>query len=209
MPATVCKDTPLETPSTTRLVIRVKLVPATPPPPAAARHLSKSALLLIVGAVAVLLSWLAISTFNTDPPLPSVASAPKPATEAIATSSAAATSVEPEVRPPPEPPIAAVNEVIPDVPQSALDTIRGTIRVAVRVIIDKQGAVIETVTEDRGPSRYFERLSVDASKQWTFTPAAATERRAKLLRFNFTRYGATAQASPEALDPEPGARSSR
>jgi TonB family protein len=84
--------------------------------------------------------------------------------------------------------------VIPDVSKSALDTIRGTIRVAVRVKIDKQGTVIGTITEERGPSRYFERHAVDASKKWTFTPAKVDER-TMLLKFNFTRFGATAEAS--------------
>lgn len=104
--------------------------------------------------------------------------------------------VEPEARPQPDAPIAAVNEVIPDVSKSSLDTIRGTIKVSVRVIVDKQGTVIEAAAQDRGPSRYFERKAVGAAKQWTFTPANLEERRAVLLKFNFTRNGATAEANP-------------
>ena len=101
----------------------------------------------------------------------------------------------PEVPEQPDAPPSPVNEVIPTVPRSALDTIRGTIRVAVRVTIDSQGAVVDTTAEERGPSRYFERLSLEAAKHWIFTPAQLEDRRVMFVRFNFTRAGATATAS--------------
>lgn len=182
-------------PSTTRLTIRVKLVPQEPePPPASPQRLSKPAL-VILGVVAVLLIWLGVRTFRSDPThtddsaVVRSAPAPQPVTEAPAR------PVEPRARPRPDAPLSPVNEVIPDVPQSALNTIRGTIKVSVLVTIDKQGAVVKTATKDRGPSRYFERLAVDASKQWTFTPANLEERRTMLVGFNFTRGGVAAEAS--------------
>jgi TonB family protein len=92
--------------------------------------------------------------------------------------------------------LSATNEVTPKVPQSALNTITGTVRVSVRVTIDKQGAVVDTAPEDGGPSRYFERISVDASRKWTFAPAASEEQRTMLVKFNFTREGVTAHADP-------------
>ena len=97
----------------------------------------------------------------------------------------------------------AINEVLPNVPQSALDTIRGTVRVSVRVTIDKVGSVVDATAEDGGPSRYFERLAVDASKKWTFTPADLEEQRTMLVRFNFTREGVTAHTEPGGLTPQP------
>jgi TonB family protein len=109
---------------------------------------------------------------------------------------AEARSVAPEVRQQPDAPPSTINEVIPDVPRSALETIRGTVRVSVRVIVGKQGTVVDAAADDRGPSRYFERLAVEASKKWTFTPANSAEQRMMLVRFNFTRAGATAHASP-------------
>lgn len=192
------------TPSAGRLVIRVKLTqePLQPTPPP--RRLSKGVLLVIAGAIAAVLGWLGARAFKAEPTLPAAttenvrvvgaASLPKPANETVP--AAAAKPVEPEVRQPPDAPPAAVDEVLPDVPRSALDTIRGTIRVSIVVTIDKGGAVIETTTEERGPSRYFERLAVDASKQWKFTPANLDERRTMIVRFHFTRTGVTAQASP-------------
>ena len=86
------------------------------------------------------------------------------------------------------------NEVIPDVPRSALQTIRGTIRVSIRVTVDKQGTVIAATSVDPGPSRYFERLAMEASRQWTFAPSGTREPRRVLVRFNFTREGTTARA---------------
>jgi len=188
----------LVAPSTTRLVIRVKLPQETPPPPQ--RRLSRNSLLLIAGVVAVLLGWFGISTFYKsdraeDAPVISVQRSLQPATE-TPVAKIEPRSVEPEVAQPPDAPPSPVDQVIPDVPQSALNTIRGTIRVSVRVNIDKQGSVIDATADDRGPSRYFERLAIGAAKKWTFTPANAEERRTMLVRFNFARAGATAEASP-------------
>lgn len=187
----------LDRPSTSRLVIRVKLIPQEPPQPPTRWRLSKRALLLmILGAVAIPLTWLGISTlFTPDPPSPP---APTHATETTVTSpaEAQARSVESEVRQQPDAPPSTINEVIPDVPRSALKTIRGTVKVSVRVIVDKQGKVVDAAADARGPSRYFERLAVEASKKWTFTPANSEERRIMLVRFDFTRAGATAHASP-------------
>jgi TonB family protein len=68
--------------------------------------------------------------------------------------------------------------------------------VSVRVIVDKDGSVFAALTEVRGPSRYFERLALDAAKKWTFTPADSDAQRLMLVRFDFGRQGATARATP-------------
>ncbi len=82
------------------------------------------------------------------------------------------------------------------VPRSASQTIRGTVRVSVRVIVDEDGNVVAATAEDPGPSRYFERLSLEAAKEWMFAPAETRGRRLMLVKFNYTRSGATANASP-------------
>jgi TonB family protein len=186
-------ESPLDTRSAGRLVIRVKLISQETPEPPARWRSSRTALMLIVAAVAIALSWLGISTlFAPDAP------APPAATKAAVASSAQPEprAVEPEVRQEPDAPPSPINEVIPEVPRSALETIRGTVRVSVRVAIDKQGKVVEAGTVERGPSRYFERLALEASKKWTFTPANSEARRMMLVRFNFTRAEASAHASP-------------
>lgn len=196
MPATNYKDTP----PASRLVIRVTLSSDEPvPEPPAPQGLSKGAVLLIVGVVALLLGWLGISLFRSEPTPPtastSAAASPAPTVRTEEAPAVSAQPVPPEVQPQPDAPLSPVNQVTPDVPQSALDTIRGTIRVSVRVVIDKQGAVVEATPQERGPSRYFERLSLEAAKKWTFTPASQEEQRTVLLKFNFTRFGAKAEST--------------
>jgi TonB family protein len=66
--------------------------------------------------------------------------------------------------------------------------------VSVRVIVDKEGTVVVATADDPGPSRYFERLAIQASKKWTFAPTDSEERRIMRVRFNFTRAGTTARA---------------
>jgi TonB family protein len=90
----------------------------------------------------------------------------------------------------------AVQEVLPDVPQRARRTIRGHVRVSVRVIVEQDGTVFAALAEQRGPSRYFERHAIDAAKKWTFTPSDDDAQRLMLVKFDFTREGTTADAAP-------------
>jgi len=101
---------------------------------------------------------------------------------------------EPEVRKPAATPPLPINEVIPDASHSARDTIRGTIRVSIRVMIDKEGKVVAATADETGPSSYFLRLSLEAARKWTFTPSAAPEQRVMVLRFYFRRSGTTVNA---------------
>ena len=91
-------------------------------------------------------------------------------------------------------PRVGIHQEFPDVPQQVRQNIHGHLRVAVRVIIDKDGSVFAALIDQPGSSRYFERLAIEAAKKWTF-PAADTEAsRLKLVRFDFTRDGTTGQA---------------
>jgi TonB family protein len=93
--------------------------------------------------------------------------------------------------------VVAVQEALPEVPQRSRRTIRGHVRVSVRVIVEQDGTVFAALAEHRGPSRYFERLAVDAAKKWTFTPADGdAAQRLMLVKFDFTRNGTTADAIP-------------
>ena len=91
---------------------------------------------------------------------------------------------------------AAVREVLPDVPQRARRTIRGNVKVSIRVIVEQDGTVFAALVEHRGPSRYFERLAIDAAKKWTFPPADHSAQRLMLVSFAFNRDGTTAEAVP-------------
>jgi TonB family protein len=159
-------------------------------------------LLLIAGAVSVVLILIGISVFRAKTPqTPTAAALPQAASEAVPTASgptesrpAEAKPVEPEVPAQLAAPSSPNQEVIPDVPRSALETIRGTIRVSVRVVVAKDGTVVGAITEVPGPSRYFERLALEAAKKWTFGAASSDQQRVMLLMFDFRRAGVTARA---------------
>jgi TonB family protein len=196
---------PAQTEPTYRLVIRARIIPEGTPSVVAPKRSNRKLLVLALGAVAlVALIWVGISVLRTPGPTPVVGLDPpsEPATPSAESTPVQTPSVEPA--PPPtqasepqvreEPDASSPIEVIPDVPRSASDTIRGTIIVSVRVTVDEHGKVIEATAQDAGPSRYFERLAVDASRKWTFAPSKTRQRRTTLVWFYFTRAGTKARA---------------
>jgi hypothetical protein len=64
------------------------------------------------------------------------------------------------------------------------------------VIVDNDGTVFAALADNPGPSRYFERLSIEAAKKWRFPPAETDTQRLMLIRFAFERDGTTARADP-------------
>ena len=81
-------------------------------------------------------------------------------------------------------------EALPNVPRSARDTITGTVRVSVKVHVDQSGKVTAAEIDSPGPSRYFARLALQASRRWTFTPPTVNGQNVSsewILRFGFTR----------------------
>jgi outer membrane biosynthesis protein TonB len=149
------------------------------------------ALALSLGAVVVLaLGWAAwrahrINPTPTPPPAQVVpggasqapASSPAPSQQSGAPGSS-----------------SKIHQEIPDVPRHARQTIHGHIRVSVRVIIDKDGTVYAALADQPGPSRYFEKVAIEAAKKWTFPPSDTDAQRLRLLRFEFTREGTSARA---------------
>jgi hypothetical protein len=118
------------------------------------------------------------------------ASAPQsavPAAEARESADAA------DANPAPSPPSLVVHQEIPDISQTARQSIQGTIKVSVRVTVDASGNVVAESLENRGPSNYFARVTNDAAKRWTFIPAENQDSRRMLLEFAFTRAGTTAR----------------
>jgi hypothetical protein len=84
--------------------------------------------------------------------------------------------------------------VIPEVPLSARRTLRGHIKVWVRVIVEQDGSVFAATADRPGPSGYFQRLALDAAKKWTFPPVDTPSRRIMQVRFDFGREGTTGHA---------------
>jgi TonB family protein len=89
---------------------------------------------------------------------------------------------------------SALHEVIPEVPHGAHRTIRGHIKVWVRVIVDQDGSVNAATLDRTGSSRYFQRLAIEAAKKWTFPPIDTPSRRVMQVRFDFSRDGITGHA---------------
>jgi TonB family protein len=74
-------------------------------------------------------------------------------------------------------------------------TIHGHIKVAVLVIVDRSGNVIDALVENPGPSSYFAHLAREAAGKWKFAPADSQDSREWLLSFEFSRSGPTARAT--------------
>jgi len=90
---------------------------------------------------------------------------------------------------------SVLHEEAPDVPVSALETIRGHIKFAVRVTVDGSGNVVQATLINHSPSKYFTRLAIESARKWKFVAADNPASRQWLLQFEFTRDGATAHAN--------------
>jgi TonB family protein len=155
------------------------------------RRTNQRALPWVLGALAlVALFWIAFRWVPRSQPTPPRVETPSPAPVAPLV------PVEPLPAPPAAPAGIATTEVLPAVSQSSLDTVSGTLRVTVRVGVNKAGIVIAATSDDPGPSRYFERRSLDAARKWTFAPADANGQRSMRIGFAFTRSGVSANAAP-------------
>jgi TonB family protein len=83
------------------------------------------------------------------------------------------------------PPGDVVNRVMPEVPREILATIRGLVKVTVRVRVDRSGSVVDAELDSHSGSKYFNRVALDAARRWKFKPAtsSANAQSARLLRF--------------------------
>src|SRR3984885_14103558 len=64
-----------------------------------------------------------------------------------------------------------LQQFLPDASQRARDTIRGKVRINVRVHVDESGRVTASACDAPGPSQYFADRPLQAAKLWRFTPA--------------------------------------
>ena len=95
-----------------------------------------------------------------------------------------------------------VQQVLPEVPVKARNTIHGKVTVRVRVRVDPSGDVADVKNESTGASRYFGNLALQAARQWKFAPARANDSagsREWMLRFEFANNSnrpVSVQAAP-------------
>jgi serine/threonine protein kinase len=164
--------------------------------PAPAAIPSKTRLLVPAIAVSVIVLvaiWAGMRPFrsrpNSTPPTSSTAQSASPqAVSPAAASPSSATPVSAAA--------AVLHQEIPALSRGTRDSIRGQIKVAVLVTVDRSGNVIGETVENRGSSRYLARLGLEAAKKWKFAPADSQDSRQWLLQFEFTRGGASGQAAP-------------
>jgi hypothetical protein len=148
-------------------------------------QLLKSRVLLtaVLGAIMVLvLGWTAVRVLIAHRTPPQGVAAP-----------AAVEVPAPPASAPAVPPVA-LHEVIPEVPQSILQSIHGHINIGVRVIVEQNGSVFAALEDRTSASKYLQRLAIQVAKEWTFPPADTPIRRLMQIRFDFTREGTTASA---------------
>jgi len=151
---------------------------------------------ITVGIVTLWAVWTGVHLFHRHTNVPQTASITPQSPPAVS---------PPAVSPPaavetPKASIAAslptvLHQEIPDVSRSARESIRGVIKIAVRVIVDRSGDVVAATLDNRVSSKYFARAATDAAKKWKFAQAADQASRVWLLRFEFTRAGTTAHAA--------------
>jgi len=82
-----------------------------------------------------------------------------------------------------------LNQVMPEVSPGALATIRGTVRVTVKLHIDPAGNVSSAELFSPGPSKYFADQALQAAHRWDFAPAKVDGHAVAsdwLVRFEFT-----------------------
>jgi TonB family protein len=189
---------------------------AAPPPPAmaapadggrlapASAELRKPGTLLafFLGTVVVLAGLWGAGRLIRGHSAPSVSSASVPASGANETAPAGMQPGLPAANPPAAKPVpngaasalTPLREATPEMSASARNSIHGHIKVWVRVTVSPDGSVSEALADRAGPSRYFERIAVEAARKWTFPPVDGATKRLVQLRFEFSREGATGRA---------------
>jgi len=84
-----------------------------------------------------------------------------------------------------------LHEALPVVLEKARDSIRGTVRVNIKVTVDASGSVQHAELAVPGPSKYFANLALGAAQEFKFEPATndGGTPREWILRFEFTNMG--------------------
>jgi TonB family protein len=195
---------------TVRLVIRARILSdaSTPASGLSAPQNRRSLAIAVTVIVALALIWLGIGAFkhsSNSPPAAQARNAPPQASLSASSRSQSSASAPVPTKSAPtqvdaqrqsDAAMASVNEVLPKPSRGSLATIRGTIVISIRVVLNADGSVRTATSQIPGPSRYFERLALQSAKQWTFTPTHSQEPRTMFVRFDFTRDGVTARAAP-------------
>ena len=180
------------------LVIRLRETASQQPPPPREGRWSAGAYTAAAVFVAAGLSALLAGSHAARATLPRSAVAPNPV------SLPAAPKPAPVPTTPSVMPVAPLHpvlqQVLPDVSEAALRTVRGRLTIDVRVDVDAAGSIVKAELDSPGASPYFSSRALRAAQRWKFAPrvGAEADRPAEWkLQFAYTKQGATAEARPE------------
>ena len=194
---------PVASASSVKAVPTVEAVPAVKVQPTIKGASTSFRMVAVLAAVLVLIVGIAVLTMRSRPTRPSPAAETQQAVPAVDTpaapsptarSSATLGSVKG----------AVASQVLPDVPESASNTIHGTVKVRVKAAVDPSGSVSDATLESEGPSKYFSGLALQATKQWKFTPPQVNGKPVSslwILRFEFRQSGTTVLAVENSPEP--------
>jgi serine/threonine-protein kinase len=83
-----------------------------------------------------------------------------------------------------------LERVAPNISPGALHSVRGKIRIQVKVDVDQNGHVTDVRLKSRGPSKFFAREALEAAKSWKFDPPREKGQPIAsqwMVQFNLTR----------------------
>jgi TonB family protein len=184
---------PAPTPPAPRLPADLKAL--SQPGPATSSSRTRLLVPAIAVSVIVLVAiWAGMRPFRSRPnaaPPPTSSTAQSSSQQAVPPAAASQSSATPVSGA-----AAVLHQEMPALSHGTRDSIRGQIKVAVLVTVDRSGNVIGETLENRGSSNYFARLALEAAKKWKFSAADSPDSRQWLLQFEFTRSGAAGQAFP-------------
>jgi TonB family protein len=98
-----------------------------------------------------------------------------------------------------------IRKILPEVSEKARATIRGSVRINVRVQLNPDGSVSSAELANPAASQFFADLALKAARQWQFGSAAAASSdsassaatpNAAVIRFDFTQTSTAATAMP-------------
>jgi TonB family protein len=175
-----------------------------------ARPLQKRPKRWIIVPIAVaalfLIAWVGSRFMTHQPAIPAAedrtakAPAETPATQSPAPFSATGNSAQKSTQPGGTRG-SVLQQVMPDVSPSALNTVNGRLKVSVQVSVDPSGSVSQAKLTSPGPSAYFANHALAAARRWKFTPpqvngqAAASE---WILHFQFRKKSVDVTSSQKS-----------
>jgi TonB family protein len=188
--------------TTVRLVIRARILSDSQPPQLRSAHPHhRRTIALGIALLALLAIVIGVLTHRSSP-APTVSSARAAQPQPSSNPPVVLQEARPIPAAPEPPPTAdsntATKQVLPTVSQSSLQTIRGVIKVIIRVQVNQDGTVRSATSQVPGASRYFERVALQSAKKWTFPPTSSQQSRTFSVHFDFARTGVAAHSEREA-----------